>query len=81
MGYWEEGMRASAHYHQLGSSREQRRAARVGGRQMGGSREEGRGLGGGILANVERGPIKMKAMGNMNDLRLKHTQGHTYISM
>lgn len=45
---------------------------------MGGSREEGRGLGGGILANVERGPIKVKAMGNMNDLRLKHTQGHTH---
>lgn len=31
MGYWEEGMRASAHYHQLGSSREQSRVAREGG--------------------------------------------------
>lgn len=30
--------------------------------------------GGGILANVERGPIKVKAMGNMNDLALKHTR-------
>lgn len=51
------------------------------GGKMGGSREEGRGLGGGILANVERGPIKVKARGNMNDLVLKHTWGHTHISM
>lgn len=33
---------------------------------------------GGILANVERGPIKVKAKGNMNDLVLKHTWGHAY---
>lgn len=46
---------------------------------MGGSREEGQRLGGGILANVERGPIKVKARGNMNDLVLKHTWGHTHI--
>lgn len=46
---------------------------------MGGSTEGGRGLGGGILANVERGPIKVKARGNMNDLVLKHTWGQTYI--
>lgn len=52
-----------------------------GGGKMGGSREEGRGLGGGILANVERGPIKVKARGNMNDLELKHTWGGPRISM
>lgn len=31
--------------------------------------------GGGMLANVERGPIKVKAKGNMNDLVFKHTWG------
>lgn len=40
--------------------------------------EGGQGVGGGILANVERGPIKVKARGNMNDLVLKHTWGHTW---
>lgn len=35
--------------------------------------------GGGILANAERGPIKVKARGNMNDLVLKHTLGPTHI--
>lgn len=39
-------------------------------RKMGGSREQGQGLGSGILANVERGPIKVKARENMNDLVL-----------
>lgn len=39
----------------------------------------GRGLGDGILANVERGPIKAKARESMNDLVLKHTWGLTYL--
>lgn len=38
-----------------------------------------RGLGGGIRANVETGPIKVEARGNMNDLVLKHTWGHRHI--
>lgn len=33
--------------------------------------------GGGTLANVERGPIKVKARENMNDLVFKHTWGCT----
>lgn len=40
--------------------------------------EGGQGLGGGILANVEREPIKVKARGNMNDFMFKHTWGHTW---
>lgn len=45
---------------------------------MGGSLGGGVRLGGGIMANVERGPIKVKARGNMNDLVLKHTWGQTH---
>lgn len=33
-------------------------------------------VGGGTTANTERGPIKVKAKGSMNDLVLKHTWGH-----
>lgn len=33
---------------------------------------------GGIMANMERGPIKSKARGNMNNLVVKHTWRDTY---
>lgn len=32
---------------------------------------------GGIMANMERGPIKSKAKGSMNNLAVKHTWGDT----
>lgn len=72
MRWWEKSIRAYTHYNQLGSSWEQSQVVSGGKGARGRTR-----VAGGIMANMERGPIKSKAKGSMNNLAVKHTWGDT----